>query len=233
MSTARILKVLLLVCVAVSLVACSATPTRRSFKEGWKDSLISTKVEYKLVKDSVVKKRNISIDTWRGIVTMTGRVMSPEEKERAEKLVLSIKGVRGVDNYLKLVDDVNNPEAAKAGVVATKSVNSKSRAIQPDDLLDDFGDVSKKKVVSKTVATKKQPAPVAKKAVEAKVTNKVENDVAFNPEPTPTQSTAKREKYNKPDSSQIKEVDLTSEQSLAKDAAQELKKLRGEDDSAE
>lgn len=219
----RLLKVILLIVVAASIVACSATPTRRSFKEGWKDSVVSTKVKVKLTSDKLVKKRNIDVDTWRGVVTMTGRITSAEEKERAEQLAWQVKGVRGVDNYLKLVDDYMPEGEAVAkgaddGVVLTEVAEIKVK---------EKG--NKVKIKEKDVITaKKVPLHPAK----SQVGSQVEGPVVFDEDVTEKddlQYTAKRERFKRPTSSQIEGEDLTSEDRLAQEAAEELRKLRGED----
>lgn len=224
----RVLKAFLLVAVVVSLVGCSATPTRRSFKEGWKDSVVSTKVKFKLMGDKLVKKRNIDVDTWRGVVTMTGRITSMEEKERAEQLAWQVMGVRGVDNFLKLVEDahVETGEAVAEGQPPAE--------IKETDMLKIKETASGTKIVEKTVITEKRPAThpmksTAPQSIEPKVSNKVEGPVVYEDKEVKKKWTAKRSKYEKPESAQIKEEDLTNEDDLAREAAEELRKLRGED----
>ena len=218
MQLSRMVKTFILVVVVVALAGCSATPTRRSFKEGWKDSIVSTKVKYKFTKDKLVKKRNIDVDVWRGVVTLTGRVTSMEEKERAEQLSWQANGVRGVDNFLKLVED---------WVPATEAVAD--RTVVETDMRKGV-EGSRKKVITIGEENAKPSHPL--KVVEAKVNNKVEQSVVAKEKPIKKKWTATRT-YNKPNSSQIVEEDLTSEQSLAQEAAEELRRLRGEDDLTE
>lgn len=205
----RLVRIILLVVVALGIVACSATPTRRSFKEGWKDSVISTKVKFKLTKDKFVEKRNFDVDTWRGIVTLTGRARTMEEKERAEQLAWQVRGVRGVDNFLKVVDDA--------------SLTGNEVVVEKEVVKD-----SKLKVVVKEELKEKKPAT---HPVKPQVSNKVEGPVVFEDDMTQekTEYTAKRGKYNQPTPDQITEEDLTDEERLANEAAEELKKLRGEE----
>lgn len=215
MKFSRIIKVSFLAIIAIGLVACSATPTRRSFKETWKDSVVSTKIKMKLTSDKIVKKRNIDVDTWRGVVTLTGRVTSMEEKERAEQLVWMANGVRGVDNFLKLVDDsyaYPQSETIAGGETEIK-VTDEIKAT-------DNKTMEKEKIVIKETVSH----PVKSRA-NTRVTGPVEYDETVKEK----QKIAKRTRYTKPDSSGIIEEDLTAEESLAIEAAEELKKLRGEE----
>lgn len=215
----RILKVLVAVVVIAGFFGCSATPTRRSFKEGWKDSYVSTKVKVKLTTDKLVEKRNFDVDTWRGVVTLTGRVRSENEKERAEQLAWQIKGVRGVDNYLKVVDDASyewNEAVARAPeekVVAKAPVATKAKAKKP---------VAKPVKVQETLETVETE--------EVVVNSKVSGPVVFEDDgQNQSKVSAARSRFLQPSSSAVKEQDLTDEDRLAREAADELKKLRGED----
>ena len=224
----RLIKITLLVVIAISLVACSATPTRRSFKEGWKDSVVSTKVKYKLTTDKLVKKRNIDVDTWRGVVTMTGRVTSMEEKERAEQLAWQAAGVRGVENYLNLVDDayMEAPtEVIAEGEVETTTVEKIKTADGTTTITD--------KKDETVVVTEKKKASHPMKQMNSSVNNRVDSPIVYEDIESQTKNqtsvVARRGRYNRPQASEIQETDLTDEERLAQEAAEELRKLRGEE----
>jgi len=139
--------------LVVFAISCAATPNRRSFKEGWKDSVVSTEVKYKLIRDRLVKKSNINVDVWRGVVTLTGRVGSEAEKERAEELAWKTKGVRGVDNFLRIIDVTGN--LVEEGVATAKKEKAP---------LVGSGEKTQK------VATSTAPVITAKKRPASKVT---------------------------------------------------------------
>jgi hypothetical protein len=112
----NVLKLIVLSAAMISLAACSATPTRRSFSESWRDSTVTSQVKWKFIDDKLVKERNIRIETWRGVVTMTGRATSEEEKVRAEELARTVANVADVRNYIDVVANEMpaRPEAEKA-----------------------------------------------------------------------------------------------------------------------
>lgn len=217
MRHSSILRIVLVVVIAVAIAGCSATPTRRSFNEGWKDSVLSTKVKYKLIRDKQIHKRNFDVDTWRGVVTLTGRARSGEEKERAEQLALQVRGVKGVDNFLRIIDDAYVPEkeaVAKKGIVETDLTDIKAVRKTP----------AGKVVVKEEIREKKIITEPAKAQAKTQVGSRVES-----PEIPSAGGSAGTGRYNKPDSSDIDGEDLTDEDGLAREAAEELKRLRGED----
>ena len=44
----------------------------------------------------------ISVETFKGEVTLTGAVDTPGQKQRATRMALTVRGVKGVNNLLKI-----------------------------------------------------------------------------------------------------------------------------------
>jgi hyperosmotically inducible protein len=82
--------------------AVCATPAGRSAGEVIDDSTITTEVKSKLLADSFLKGLAISVETFQGQVTLTGAVDTDEQKAKAEKIAMSVKGVKKVNNLLEL-----------------------------------------------------------------------------------------------------------------------------------
>ena len=95
------IKVILLGLIIFSLLACQ-TPAGRSAGQVIDDATITTKVKAKLFDESVLRGFAISVDTFKGEVTLTGAVDNNEQKERAGKIALSVEGARGLNNLLKV-----------------------------------------------------------------------------------------------------------------------------------
>ena|SRR2546430_7986315 len=70
-----------------------------------KDSWITTKTKTKLIADGRTKARRITVDTTAGVVTLLGKVGSNEERNAAEEITKTVKGVKGVKNALQVVPD--------------------------------------------------------------------------------------------------------------------------------
>jgi hyperosmotically inducible periplasmic protein len=79
------------------LVGCAATPEQRSTGEVIDDTTITTKVKTSLLADPMVSAFAISVDTTRGVVSLTGIVNSTGERARAIQLAQETGGVRRVD----------------------------------------------------------------------------------------------------------------------------------------
>jgi hyperosmotically inducible protein len=84
--------------IAVVVVAgCAATPEQRSTGEVIDDTAITTKVKANLLADPMVSAFAISVDTARGVVSLTGIVNSVAERERAIQIAQDVGGVKRVD----------------------------------------------------------------------------------------------------------------------------------------
>lgn len=66
------------------------------------DATITAKVKAALISDTVVKARDIDVDTIDGVVTLTGIVETASEKRQAETLARGCEGVRAVRNQLEV-----------------------------------------------------------------------------------------------------------------------------------
>ncbi|HVU18264.1 MAG TPA: BON domain-containing protein [Candidatus Didemnitutus sp.] len=81
---------------------CAATRTRESSGEYVDDSAITTKVKAAFVKDDAVKARSINVQTFKGVVQLSGFVDTPYQKQRAGEIASGIAGVRSVENNLEV-----------------------------------------------------------------------------------------------------------------------------------
>jgi hyperosmotically inducible periplasmic protein len=64
------------------------------------DTALTAKVKTALLADDKVKGLNINVDTNNGVVTLTGKAGSPEEKSQALKVVRGIEGVKNVEDRI-------------------------------------------------------------------------------------------------------------------------------------
>lgn len=91
--------------VAVMVTACAQT-----------DAGITTSVKSSLVKDDVVKARQIDVDTRDNVVTLTGEVNTAEEEQKALQIARSTKGVREVVDNISVGPAVANAPAPSPGM---------------------------------------------------------------------------------------------------------------------
>jgi osmotically-inducible protein OsmY len=86
----------------VAAVGCTPTRTRETAGETVDDSVITAKVKTALVDDPTTKARQISVETYRGVVQLSGFVDSSVEKSRASEVAKKVAGVKDVRNSLEV-----------------------------------------------------------------------------------------------------------------------------------
>lgn len=101
-------KVIVSLFAAVSLASlpltftagCAGTATRESTGEYVDDTALTAKVKTELIRDPVVKARQVEVNTFKGTVQLSGFVDTEEEKSRAAQLARGVTGVRDVQNNI-------------------------------------------------------------------------------------------------------------------------------------
>lgn len=73
------------------------------------DASITTKVKMKLLGNKATSALNTKVETVDGVVTLTGKAKTTAEKELATKLAEEVKGVKSVNNDMK-IDETNRSE---------------------------------------------------------------------------------------------------------------------------
>jgi hyperosmotically inducible protein len=109
----KILSVALVALIAgfsINAVADTTQPTGKSetAKQYVSGSTITADVKEKLLADSDIKSLHISVKTVKGVVTLTGKVETKAQKEKAAEIAKNVEGVKSVVNKLKLDVKVKN-----------------------------------------------------------------------------------------------------------------------------
>jgi hypothetical protein len=79
---------------------CAATPTSDSTGQYVDDTIITTKVKSALLGDDAVKSFEIKVETFKGVVQLSGFVDTFAQKSAAEKDASAVRGVKDVRNNL-------------------------------------------------------------------------------------------------------------------------------------
>ena len=66
------------------------------------DATITTRVKTAFINDPVVGGLRIDVDTFKGVVTLSGRVKSKEEEQKAIQIARGINGVSDVKSTLQI-----------------------------------------------------------------------------------------------------------------------------------
>jgi osmotically-inducible protein OsmY len=93
--------------VFVGLAGCAAISgkedtTRRSIGEYSGDAAITTKVKAALAQDPEAKATEVKVDTYKGVVQLSGFVYSRDSAKRAVEVAKSIEGVKSVVNKMSI-----------------------------------------------------------------------------------------------------------------------------------
>ncbi len=83
-----------------TLAACASTSTRESTGEYVDDSVITTKVKSLLAGDDFLKSFQIGVETYKGVVQLSGFVNTKEASNKAAQIAGGVKGVKSVKNDL-------------------------------------------------------------------------------------------------------------------------------------
>ncbi|MEO8143228.1 MAG: BON domain-containing protein [Betaproteobacteria bacterium] len=85
-----------------SMLGCAGTATQESTGEYVTDSWITTKVKTALVDDPLVKATEVNVETFKGVVQLSGFVSSSAAMSQAVRVAGGIKGVSSVRNDMRV-----------------------------------------------------------------------------------------------------------------------------------
>lgn len=84
--------------LAIGVSACG-----RTVGETIDDTTITTRVKTAMLNDPAVGGLRIDVDTFKGVVTLSGRVKTPGERDQALALARQIDGVVEVKDALQVI----------------------------------------------------------------------------------------------------------------------------------
>lgn len=83
-------------------VGCAPTPTRQSTGGVIDDAALTARVKSALINEPGVKSAAINVETFRGTVSLSGFVESPEMARKAVSATQKVGGVRSVKNDMQV-----------------------------------------------------------------------------------------------------------------------------------
>jgi osmotically-inducible protein OsmY len=81
-----------------SLLGCASTAQHEGTGEYFDDSVITAKVKSAIFKEPSLKSAEINVETFKGIVQLSGFVRSDDEIARAGEVARDVEGVKSVSN---------------------------------------------------------------------------------------------------------------------------------------
>jgi len=96
----RILKSLACIGLLATFLGCAATPQSASTGQFVDDSVITTKVKAAILEEPSLKSLQISVETFKGVVQLSGFVDSAQSAKKAGEVAGRVAGVVSVKNDL-------------------------------------------------------------------------------------------------------------------------------------
>ena len=86
----------------VFALGCAGDSRTASTGDHIDDTWITTKVKAALIDDPLVKAREVNVETFKGVVQLSGFVSSREAMNQAVRVTSGIKGVSSVKNDMRI-----------------------------------------------------------------------------------------------------------------------------------
>jgi osmotically-inducible protein OsmY len=96
----RIFSLLLIIGLAITFLGCDATSEKESTGQYIDDSVITTKVKTAIFEEPGLKTLQIEVETFKGVVQLSGFVDTPQNATRAGQVAGTVDGVKSVENNL-------------------------------------------------------------------------------------------------------------------------------------
>lgn len=97
----RILAILAALAMAVTL-GCASTAKSEGTGEYVDDTVITAKVKTAILGESTLKATEINVETFKGVVQLSGFVNSQSDVNKAVVVAQNVKGVKSVKNDMRV-----------------------------------------------------------------------------------------------------------------------------------
>ena len=86
----------------LTTIGCASSQQHEGTGQYVDDSVITTKVKYAVMNDNTLTSSEINVETFKGVVQLSGFVSSEAQISKAVELTKAIKGVKSVKNDMRL-----------------------------------------------------------------------------------------------------------------------------------
>lgn len=102
MKNLRIASSLLAALMLTTVVGCNTTPETKTVGEYVDDKIISASVKSAFAIDPTLKATEINVETYKGVVQLSGFVAQPQDIAAATNVARGVKGVQSVKNDIRV-----------------------------------------------------------------------------------------------------------------------------------
>ncbi|AJJ20539.1 MULTISPECIES: BON domain-containing protein [Yersinia] len=102
----KLFKTLSALCIAVimamAVAACAPTPKSEGTGGYLDDTVVTTKVKSALLAEKNLKSTEVSVETFKGRVQLSGFVSSRQDANRAVQITRTVPGVKSVSDKMQI-----------------------------------------------------------------------------------------------------------------------------------
>ena len=102
MKPLKYVSVFIVALMLTAVVGCASTSTKEGTGEYVDDTVITTKVKAAIFNEPTLKSAEINVETFKGVVQLSGFVKDPGDINKAASIARSVKGVTSVRNDIRL-----------------------------------------------------------------------------------------------------------------------------------
>ena len=102
MRTLKTLSAVFATVLLMATIGCASTRTQESSGQYVDDSVITTKVKTAILGEPGLKTSEINVETFKGVVQLSGFVSSRQDIASAVKVASAVGGVKSVKNDMQL-----------------------------------------------------------------------------------------------------------------------------------
>lgn len=102
MKQLKTISTLILAVMLAAVLGCASTSKQEGTGEYLDDSVITTKVKAAVFNEPSLKSAEINVETFKGVVQMSGFVSTAADIQKAVEIARSVKGVTSVKNDMRV-----------------------------------------------------------------------------------------------------------------------------------
>ena len=101
MRNPKIFTVFLSIILLTIFLGCASTPKKEGTGEYFDDTVITSKVKAAILQEPSLKSAEINVETFKGVVQLSGFVNSPADINKAVEVARRVEGVKSVKNDMR------------------------------------------------------------------------------------------------------------------------------------
>lgn len=102
MKNTKIVSTLIAALMLTAVVGCTSSPNQQTAGQYIDDTVVTTSVKTAILKEESLKSAEINVETYQGVVQLTGFVRSQDNIATAMNVTRGVNGVKSIKNDMRL-----------------------------------------------------------------------------------------------------------------------------------